>query len=231
MNDAIIHQGRALLAAQQALDRTANNMANIGTVGFKRDQPWQSFEQTLANATPPVDWSEGKSMETGEPLDLAVSGPGLFVVNTPNGERYTRDGRMKLSLSNGEARLVSTGGFEVQGESGPIVADPSGGAVTVGRDGTVRQGTSTLGKLRLAWPEHLQDLTKEGGGLFASQSTPAAVAQPVIRQGYLESSNAEGPVEMVGMINVMRTFETNARSVKTQDGSWQRLIQALNGRI
>ena len=178
-----------------------------------------------------MDWSEGVQTETGQPLDLALTGRGLFAVKTPQGERYTRDGRLRLSLESGQARLTNVDGFEIQGEKGSIAVDPAGPAVRVDADGTVSQGGKTLDRLRVAWPAHLQDLTKEGRGLYAAKTAPAPVERPDVRQGRLESSNVEGAVEMVGMMTAMRSFEMNANGVKQGERNWERLLQALNGRV
>src|ERR1700754_3001608 len=115
------------------LEVVSNNIANMNTTGFKGDNVL--FEEHLASAARAAhakgvtnvsfvqdrgvwrDFTQGPAQATGNPLDIAIVGDGFLTVQTPDGERYTRNGSLQIA-SNGQ--LVTNDGFAVQGENGPI---------------------------------------------------------------------------------------------------------------
>jgi len=144
-------------AQQTALDVTTNNLANVGTNGFKKSravfedllyqnlrQPGaQSSQQTnlpsgmqLGTGVRPVAieriHTQGNSQATGNDKDLMVSGNGFFNVLLPDGTTaYTRDGSFQRD-NNGQ--LVTSSGYVLQ----PAITIPQAAlSFTVGRDGTV----------------------------------------------------------------------------------------------
>src|SRR5215469_9020793 len=149
MDNAIYIGLSRQMLLERELDITANNLANVDTVGFK-------FEDLLAGADPelpstasgssaPVvyvasegvarDFSQGAFTQTGSPLDLAIDGVGFFQISTASGPRYTRDGRFRL---DGTGRIVTQDGDPVQG-SGDIVLEPTKGPVAIAANGDVSQ--------------------------------------------------------------------------------------------
>src|ERR1700759_4686280 len=126
------------LAAYRAMDVIANNIANVSTPGFKREAA--KFQEYVAEMRPaegqkgpqPVsfvkeagvvrDSSQGNIEQTGAPFDLAISGKGYFAVQTPGGLRYTRDGHFTL---DGNGNLVTSQGYQVQGDGGAITITPN----------------------------------------------------------------------------------------------------------
>src|SRR3981189_3109728 len=139
------------------------------------------------------DFAQGGSEQTKNPLDVAIAGDGFLVVQTPAGERYTRDGSLQI---NNQGQLVTASGYPVLGTSGPIVFQPTDKEISIAADGnvTVVEGTgrvdSVRGKLRLVSFADAQKLVKEGGNLY---SAGQGAAQPDItsrvRQGFIEKSN------------------------------------------
>ena len=123
--------------------------------------------------------SQGPIAHTGNPLDVAIDGNGFLVVQTPRGERYTRNGAMQI---NATGQLVTSEGDPVLGDSGPITFQPNDHQVSISRDGTisVREGTSNAdsarGKLRLVTFANLQHLQKDGGSTFKRAQRRAAAA-------------------------------------------------------
>src|SRR5258708_687194 len=150
------------LASYRAMDVIANNLANVSTPGFKREAA--KFEEYVARVRPAEgqkgiqtvsfvkdagilrDLSQGNVTHTGAPFDLAINGKGYFAIQTPQGERYTRDGHFSLD-NNGQ--LVNSNGYPLMGDGGPVTVTPDDGDVQIGADGTVSGKTGQLAKLRV----------------------------------------------------------------------------------
>jgi flagellar basal-body rod protein FlgF/flagellar basal-body rod protein FlgG len=169
------------------------------------------------------DMSTGALDRTGNPLDVAIDGKGFLVVNTPRGERYTRNGSLQIGPTG---TLVTSDGFEVAGESGPITLQRTDRDISISAEGTVsvREGTSIQdtprGKLRLVGfdPTQAPRLMKEGSGLFA---TPQGVtAQPETNSKFIqhtiEKSNVRGVVEITRMIDISRSYTHVATLLQQQ---------------
>jgi flagellar basal-body rod protein FlgG len=208
----------------------ANNLANISTAGFKRDDlllaPPGADAGALTdegvNASPalrqPVaqftDFSQGPVRDTGRTLDAALTGPGFFVVDTPAGERYTRNGGFVRSA---EGYLATTDGSRVLGASGPIVIR-SAADVSIGPQGEVQEGGRVVDTLRVVDFPSPYRLLKEGHGLFVpAGAEPTVVRTPQVVGGALEGSNVNAVETMVNMIDLLRKFEAAQRAVQSQD--------------
>ena len=124
--------GHAMTTQMAQLETITNNLANISTKGFKREElfvnelkkkvselsgPNFAKSMTVPYAGSRIDFTQGALEGTNRPLDVAISGDGLFSVETPESEAYTRDGRFTL---NQEGILVTPDGLPVLGEGGPI---------------------------------------------------------------------------------------------------------------
>jgi flagellar basal body rod protein FlgG len=199
----------------------ANNLANVETTGFKAERVFARLaEGALPEADTSTDTRGGTLKETGSPLDLALTGDGYLVVDTPQGERLTRGGSFRLEEGG---RVVDAAGNPLLGEGGPIVVPPDAGAVQVGGGGVVRAGGRDLGRLRLEGVPAGTRLEHAGAGLFV----PDASAQPLdesargatqlVRQGYLEESNVSPLDAMVDMISVQRAYAAVQKAVTTLD--------------
>ncbi|HEY5513950.1 MAG TPA: flagellar basal-body rod protein FlgF, partial [Geomonas sp.] len=212
------------LSAMRRLDVISNNLANASTPGFKADQI--QFESVLAGVKNPsqepvlsnerfsTDFSSGTLQKSDNALDLALDGDGFFVVNTPQGPAYTRQGNFHRGAGG---RLVNADGYELQGQGGPITV--AGGRVDIGAGGAVTVDGAASGTLALVDFPKPYAMTKSGGGLFAP-ADPQAVPTPSkaeVKQGYLESSNVKVIVEMARMIETSRYFESCAKAVKSYD--------------
>lgn len=193
-----------------------------------------------------LDFSQGPLRQTNNPFDLAVVGDGLFAVSTPNGVRYTRDGRFTLAA---DGMLTTLGGHPVLGvNGGPIRIPPdmppgrpagawreqgdAAASLRVGEDGRVWFGGEQLGTLALVRFPSPQYLEKQGDGLCraspnAGEPGNAVPGQAIVRQGYLELSNVDAIEEMVNMIEVMRSYEANQRAIRAQDGALSKVINEL----
>jgi flagellar basal-body rod protein FlgF len=216
-------------ALRRELDIVANNIANLNTTGFKADgavfseylgagassgsfvagDRRVSFVQDRATWH---DMSAGPLQQTGNPLDVAIDGAAFLVVQTPRGERYTRNGAFQI---NNSGELVTAEGYQVMGESGPITFQPKDRNIAISQDGTisVREGSnaqteSQRGQLRLVSFDQPGRLQKDGTGVFQA---PAGVAPQVdklsrVTQGSIEKSNVRSVIEMTRMIEVTRSY-------------------------
>ena len=214
------------IALRRELDVIANNIANIGTTGFKAENVL--FEEHLARGArvdhfpAPQDrrvsfvldretrtnLAQGPLSHTGNSLDAAIDGDGFFVVETPQGERYTRAGGFAINTAG---ELVTPAGYRVLGNAGPIVLDPADTEITIALDGTVSTHDEERGQLRLVRFEDASQLNKLGDSLFSSEAAPLpAEARTRVIQGSIEKSNVQAVVEMGRMIEVTRAYTSLA---------------------
>ena len=247
-NELLIGLSRQLTLERQ-MDVVANNVANVNTTGYKADRSlFQEFltsgahQDNFLTADRRIsyvqdratfhDFSQGPTEETKNPLDVAVDGGGFLVVQTPAGERYTRDGALQI---NNQGQLVTAGGNPVLGSSGPIVFQPTDKQVSIASDGniTVLEGLNRIdsvrGKLRLVSFASAQALLKDGSNLYSAST--GAVAQPDIasklRQGFIEKSNVNSVVEMSRMIEVTRAYTQISTLLQQQSDLQKTAIQQL----
>ena len=233
----------------QRLEVIANNMANVDTVGFKRDVPSfrarfaEAIQQGLSRAGDQsrndvgggvklsdvlTDYSSGKLRHTGQKLDVAIvdNGKGYFQVQGDNGEALlTRAGNFRLEPTG---RLVS--------QSGQPVLDQSGGEIqilpnlpwSVSSDGVILQGSESR-VLGMMAPQAPGDLVKVGSNNFRSLGTvdTLPVAERNVRQGYLEMSGADPTRQMMAMIESSRAFESNTKMVQNHDSMTSSLINSV----
>ncbi len=240
--DSIYPALSGALAQEKWLEVVTNNLANANTGGFKKDRAvFAAVDPNVGVGAPSFgrldrvvpDLAPGPLRVTGEPLDAALEGPAMFAVQTPDGVRYTRDGRFTLDP---QGQLVTAGGFPVLGSGGPITLPA--GSVTIDGDGRIAvKGTQvgatpievdTVALAQIADPNSLQ---KVGGGLFAAPAAaPPAAGAVRVRQGMLEGSNVEPVEEMVAMIQILRAYEASQKLIQTADEVAARAAQEI-GRI
>jgi len=219
------------LAAQtQALELVANNLANLGTTGYRGQQPTfralvtgnDSVALNPLNAAvndfgvlgdSRIDLTSGSLTATGNPLDLSVAGSGFFVVQTAQGPQYTRNGNFHLTTTG---TLVTAEGDAVLGTIGPITVP--NGAVAVSSDGTVSVDGNVIAQMRVAEFAPNTALHAEGNSLYsAPPGSDLPPASSSIRQGMLEASNV-GPVEgVVQLITIQRNAEMMQRALSLFD--------------
>ncbi|MBI5234181.1 MAG: flagellar hook-basal body protein [Deltaproteobacteria bacterium] len=212
------------------LDTIANNLAAVSVPGFKKDLTvFNSIDAPLdvrlAAAGPPektfvsiadvfTDFSGGIIKETGNTLDMAISGEGFFVIETPEGPRYTRKGDFTMNM---DGTLTTNDGYVVQGEAGAI--NLTGGDAVIERNGDVEINGQVVDRIKVVVFDETLGLEKQGGVLFNApdgiKSKP--LETPVIAQGYLESSNVNAVKEMVMMINTMRAYEAQIKLIQSFD--------------
>lgn len=253
MNLSLYQAASALNATSRWQEVVADNLAASNVPGYKRTQltvaaveagllPSSALQQNSANssfampkAQLSVDFSPGEMHYTGQNTDLAIDGPGFFEVQLPNGQTgYTRNGQLRVDAQN---RLITTQGFPVLGDNGPIQLEPGLGGTNsdsfaVSPDGTVSQGNVRRGKLRLVEFADPQRLTRANGGIYLPPANAPLPENPnptstVLQRSY-EGSNASPTLEMATLMTTMRSFEANQRSVQLQDERMGKVISELS---
>lgn len=219
------------------MDIIANNLANINTIGYKRDALFMrkleelTSEQLQANGGLPglhaeqfTSYTAGALKQTNNPLDVAIQGDGFFVIETPGGQMYTRNGNFSLAS---DGTLVTGQGHPVLGEGGHILFRESEkidtAVLSIDERGLISVDGEPVGRLRVVTFDSLRELKKEGG-YFSANNEPEIELVPgegvsLIRQGFIEESNVDAIQEMVYMIELSRNFESYQRMIQVQDSS------------
>jgi flagellar basal body rod protein FlgG len=207
----------------ESLDLLANNVANAATGGYKADREFYSLYVAPEAATdesttmpvierPWVDHAQGTLHNTGNPLDLALSGKGFFAVNGPAGPLYTRNGNFRLA---GDGRLVTGDGFAVRDQQGKPLTIAGKLPVEVSTDGTITQDGNVIGKLEIVDFGSTAGLSKQGANYFrvTDPTQKPTTAPTAVEQGSLEASNTGSAESAVRLVSVMRQFEMLQRAV------------------
>lgn len=193
------------------LEVAANNSANVNTKGFKADKNvFSSFMKRDVNekvAYSKTDYTntnfeEGSFQFTGRPYDIAINGEGFFIVRTPNGNRYTRDGRLKVNelgtlVNSSNHPILSADGQEIVFEDGD--EDP-----VIGSNGNVFVGENLRGQIGVVNFVNKIEVRKTGSGLFNSDQAPVDAEKYQVAQGLLEESNVNPIRETTKMIELNR---------------------------
>ena len=240
------------------LEVVANNMANISSTGYKKDEavfsslPSLSISRLYDNIikspagykdTAPfvgglgtgvgIDdiitiHSDGPIQLTDSPFDLAIQGQGFFCISTPAGERYTRDGRF---TRDAEGYLSTISGNRVLSDLN-LPIEISEGDFVVNEEGMVFVNREEIERLKVVSFDEKEDLIKQGAGLFKKREVvnPKVAEGALIKQGYLELSNVNAISEMVKMIEIQRLYEANQKVVLAYDDLMRRGIDDV-GRI
>lgn len=253
------------MAHSQKLDTIANNIANVNSPSFKRDQQVfreyltanekqmdvievprvpatiESFYQTrggergfVENAGSYTDFSQGHVKETGNALDVALRGNGLFEVLTPQGVMYTRNGSFRL---DGQGTLVNSQGHAVLQSSDPGVAPEtrkiqlSQQPVQIDKNGMLYQNGQAISQLSVIQVGNTDALEKYGDSMFQFREgfdpSISLNGEYEVQQGFLEQSNVNIVSEMTDMINTTRTFEATQKAIKAYDQMNDKLVNEV----
>lgn len=259
--DALWVAKTGLDAQQTRMTVVSNNLANVNTNGFKKgraifeDLLYQNIAQTGGATSQDTErptglnlgtgvrvvateksFTQGTTVNTGNPFDLMISGRGFFQVLLPDGtQAYTRDGSFKV---DSEGRLVTASGYEVQ----PSISVPNGAlSVSVSLDGLVQATLPgevepvTLGTLELADFINPAGLQPRGQNLLLESAAsgtpqlgnPALEGRGELVQGSLEGSNVNVVEELVGMIETQRAYEMASKAISTSE----KMLQYLNNNL
>ena len=227
----------SMSANMREVDRIANNLANINTIGYRKSRYFTEIlsEQTDAEGAPRSNrsigqWSDQSIAElqpTGNPLDLAIEGDGFFVLYDPTSDetKYTRAGQFMIDE---EGSLRNTGGLYVEGATGPIDFPPEGGTIDIRKNGDVLSNGELIGALRIVQFERPEALNYQDGTTFlAGDQTPEDIENVSILQGHLEMSNVNALEAMASLIQHSRVFDAQQKTLRTTDQYLQRSSREL----
>jgi len=247
--------GWSMLALNKKMDVIANNMANVNTAGYKKDTViFEAFPEILtkrindtASSLNPSGrigsmelsgdvgevftyYRQGQLIRTDNTFDLAIrdSGTAFFTLQSldENGnarEYYTRDGQFSL---NSGGRLVSSEGYGVMGENGPVLL--KGDSFSVMEDGTIIQDGEAVDRLLIKDFANPGTLRKIGSNLAAATAeTVEKDFDGTVEQGFYEQSNVDIVREMVDMITVMRAYEANQKMIQAHDSTLERAVNEV----
>jgi flagellar basal-body rod protein FlgF len=237
MENSLLVGLSAQIALRRNMDIIANNLANVSTTGFKRETPM--FEELLAPIEADTssmreisfvrDWgilrdmTSGALLQTGSAFDVAVEGDGMLVVRTPSGDRYTRDGHMKLDA---QGQIVTSNGDPIVGEGGPITLPPNTTDIKIAQDGTISTTEGIIGRLSVvAFPPGA--LHKQGKNLYSADVAAEPAKSTRVLQGMIERSNVEPVYEMTQMIEVMRAYQHSSEQLNATDELIKKALQRL----
>lgn len=246
--DRIIYT--AANGANRVLDQQAvltNNMANIGTTGFREqllnyrsvpvvsEQGLPTRVSTVAT-TPGSNMQQGVMAETGRALDVAITGEGWFSVQTPNGEAFTRAGEFEV---NSDSMLVNRDGYLVMSADNMPIEIPDRGIVTITGDGTIAalgagdnpNDIQNVGQLKLVSPQRAALVRGDDGYFRADPNVqPFVPADPNIRvvSGFVEKSNVSAAETMVSLIENARRFEMQMKVIRDAGSNAQQANSILS---
>ena len=194
------------------MDMTANNLANSATSGYKADR--LVFDDELSRELK-TDFSQGSLRETGNKLDLAISGEGFFMINTPDGQRLTRSGVFQMTAQGG---LVTPEGNQVlDANRTPITLNPAASDIYIDGQGNIYQEGEQVATIAIVEPNDMGSLMKDGRTSFVSSDGNIPETTPgdnfSIAQGAVEMSNVNIVKQMVSMITAQRAFESYQKAI------------------
>ena len=238
MIKGIYDAASAMLPRITKQETIADNMANVNTPGYKREsvflrqlnrEQMRTMNKTESWQTPMIDkvytdFSRGSLDYTGDNLNFAIDGDGFFVVETPEGEAYTRSGDFHISP---EGVMVTSDNLPVLCDGGQITLDRPD--FSVAPDGMISVEGEEVGKLRIVDFEKPYQLEKTASGIY--QALPEAnqieVEYAYVRQGYLERSNVDIIREMVDMIASYRNYESDHKAIQILDESLSKTVNEV----
>lgn len=171
------------------------------------------------------DMRPGKLIQTGRPLDVALTGPYFFELTADSGPVYSRMGSFQL---NAQGTLIGASGYPVMGMGGEIQL--GGGTPTIDAQGNIYENGRLIDRLKLVHVKYPEKMARLGDGLYdlAGQSTdPADNGATALQQGYLEASNVDAGREMVSVMEIARHFETMQKVAQSYDDMTTQAIQKL----
>ncbi len=226
----------------------ANNMANVETVGFKRELATmqaryaQAIEDGMVSPglgkpedigggvlvrQTKTDFSPGPLKKTDLPTDFAIEGEGFFVVRKGDQNYLTRAGDFRVTAAG---QLQTQQGYDVLDESGaPITISPDGGPWRVSPSGAITLAGGDVRTLAMVLPSSMEELTKVGENLFQATggAKPLPAEQRRVADGYLEMSGVRPAQEMIALIETSRIMEANINMMKTQDQMLSGLVNRV----
>lgn len=231
------------MGLRRQMDVIANNLANANTVGFKSER--LTFTELLTNkaANPGTsgpgarisfpapagtiaDPRDGHLQATGNQLDVGLTGPGYFAVETPAGIRYTRDGHFEL---DGEGRIVNRDGYALLDRGGaPLNVPANAQSIEISSTGRITTDQGQIGDIQVVKFESDLLLRKIGANLYETDAQPQPIGTDTqIKQGMVEAANVAPILEITNMIEVQRRYQASQRMIDAEHERARAAIQKL----
>ncbi len=224
------------VAMEQKMALIANNVANINTPGYRgQNALFKEFisdqRRMKEDVSLVLDYGQyrvtdaGSVKETGNPLDVALVGPGFMGVQTPDGIQYTRAGNFALNM---DGQLVTS--------QGRLVADAGGGAITIPQDakyvsidkgGIITTDQGQVATLMLSEFADYQRMEPAGNGLYKTEQPAQPATETAVLQGKIEGSNVQPVLEMTRMIEVMREYQAVQNMMNNEQDRQRNGIQRM----
>jgi flagellar basal-body rod protein FlgF len=230
-----------LTAQQRALDVVAGNLANMSTPGYRAERvvfaDWLSRQtntsapkgdRVLAYTQDRATYREqtqGSLTQTGNPLDIAISGDGYFTVQTSNGVRLTRAGRFALQADGTIADEAGNALLDTNNQ--PLKTAVTDSVLTVSADGSLSSQNGPIGKIAVVAPSDPNRMTAEGGRLLRADVATTPVTAPKLIQGAVEDSNVQPIAELVRMMDTERNFQFATQFVEAEGQRHQTAIDKI----
>lgn len=225
------------MALQTNMDIVANNVANMSTPGFRAQN--LMFDEFISDPRGAddelsfvIDRAEyqvttpGSVSTTGNPLDVALNGPGFIGIQGPDGDvRYTRAGNFKIDT---EGRLVNMANMPVAGAGGGDITVPqTAKQISIDERGVVSSEDGELGQIMVVEFDNIQSLKPLGDNTYKTDLPPQDAENTTVQQGFLEGSNVKPVIEMTRMIETLRTFQSVQNILQSENERLRGAIQKL----
>lgn len=240
--DAMTAVTAGMLNDVERLRVIGNNLANLTTVGYKRevavtrpffdhlDRAWSNASASDVGGAQPVlamftDQQAGTAKYTGNPSDVLIEGNGFFAIEGADGEEtYTRQGNFQVDATG---LLRAANGQPVIGVDGEIHLTTM--QPVIDQAGNVSENGNVVGRLKIVAVADAGTLERLGNGVFGATASTEFVdaGDTRVRQGFLETANVSSMNEMVRLIETMRHFETSQRLLRGYDDMMDRAITQL----
>ncbi|MDP3150462.1 MAG: flagellar hook-basal body complex protein [Ignavibacteria bacterium] len=231
MVNGIYHIARSLNSKIKSIDVLANNLANINSTGFKKQIPFQEYlnKNDEIQVKQTTDYGQGEVILSANPLDIAISGDGYFLLKTDNGTELTRNGKFHISE---DGFLVNGNGDKVLGNNGEIsfsdLMETDNPSITISKTGEIKIGETNVDSLAVVNLENPQDAIRTSDSNFAVPNDNYTTASPQnyeIVQGYLEESNVNPILEMQTMIETNKDYESAYKIMRYLDQTMEKSNQ------
>lgn len=215
MSNIVAGIARFLSNDVDALDTVSQNVANMRTTGYRAERLKADFKTGTMDLTPTLNLADGSIRTTGHALDVAIQGPGFFVVGVNGQPMLTRNGQFHLDANR---QLVDAAGHPVMGASGPITL--AHGNVHIDGKGQIVDGGNPVDSLRIVGIGSPDGLREMGDGLYTYSGAPGEWIGS-LHQGALELSNVDAGVEIVRLMALTRHAQSVQRAIQAYDQALQ----------
>lgn len=227
------------MAIRKDMQITANNIANINTTGYRgQNLVFEEYLSKPQGQDDPLSYvtsrgqydntDPGAVSITGNPLDIALEGPGFISVVGPGGETaYTRDGRFQTDPSG---ILMTQAGYPVASGGGASITVPADSTdIKIDEKGNIYNQDGQIGRIMVTEFDNPQVVQPMGNNLYsaAEGANPGEATETRVMQGALEDSNVQGVTEMTRMIEISREYQSLQRLLQSENDRLRSAIQKL----